>query len=70
MHYRQDIAACLEEIAAGDSYEVCLTAQLVGGPLKDPLRLIVAYAKLTMCRLQGFWIYLGWPSPACRRSDF
>ena len=42
-HYRRDIAECLDEITAGESYEVCLTTHLIGGPLSDPLS---AYRRL------------------------
>lgn len=35
--YISDVESCLEEIARGESYEVCLTTQIEGPPLPDPL---------------------------------
>lgn len=35
--YLADVESCLAEIAHGESYEVCLTTQIDGPPLPDPL---------------------------------
>ena len=34
--YKSSIKACLEELAAGESYEICLTSRVRGGPVTGP----------------------------------
>lgn len=59
--YLADIAACLAEIRRGETYEVCLTNQLVGPPLQRPLD---AYRILRARNPAPFGAYLRVPELA------
>lgn len=53
--YLADIATCLAEIRRGETYEVCLTNELVGPPLRRPLD---AYRMLRRSNPAPFGAYL------------
>jgi para-aminobenzoate synthetase len=59
--YLADIAACLHEIRRGETYEVCLTNQLVGPPLTRPLD---AYRVLRAHNPAPFGVFLRLPELA------
>lgn len=52
--YREDIAACLEHLRAGDSYELCLTNQVIVDGAVDAWRLWRALRRLSPAPHAGF----------------
>lgn len=53
--YLEDIAACRRHLAAGETYEACLTNRAVGDPVADPFRL---YRRLRRLNPAPFSAYL------------
>jgi para-aminobenzoate synthetase len=53
--YLEDIAACRRHLAAGETYEVCLTNRAVGGPVADSFSL---YRRLRRLNPAPFSAYL------------
>jgi len=53
--YLEDIEACRRRLAAGETYEVCLTNRAVGGPVSDPFPL---YRRLRRLNPAPFSAYL------------
>ena len=53
--YLEDIEACRHHLAAGDTYEVCLTNRAVGDPVADPFSL---YRRLRCLNPAPFSAYL------------
>jgi para-aminobenzoate synthetase len=54
-HYLGDVETCRRYLAAGETYEVCLTNRAVGGPVSDPFSL---YRRLRRLNPAPFAAYL------------